>query len=294
MKDEMYSRVERGNSSRVGAHPRLPGANTAHSRRAGRVSQHIHDGRGDVLIGQSSFYDATSLARAKKVSMRRRGKTSSSWKRSCGGAVSERVRDGSASRCGAAGPTDRARHTALVGLCTSRLARVKRSLAARREIFAFLRQSLAASHKGAFRVVHFSVQTPRGDPRGSGSWFEGSRHGEHTSRDASPCPTDLATIGWRRAGGPIALDEQPVRARVRGTRAPKIARQAAPECDDGALRARTDVRSDRRVHSSTGGCAGDGQGPCCNGMSFELSNLRPLDEVLLCGVISGLSWLCPR
>jgi REP-associated tyrosine transposase len=150
------------------------------------------------------------------------------------------------------------------------------------KVFAFVRRSLAASHKDMFRVVHFSVQTDhvhlvvegdhpvalvrglqglaarcakavnravgrrgsvwssryharalrtptearRGlvyvllnfrkhlgaalgvDPRSSGPWFVGWRHAGHPSRDASPVAparTWLATIGWRRAGGAIAV-----------------------------------------------------------------------------------------
>jgi REP element-mobilizing transposase RayT len=154
------------------------------------------------------------------------------------------------------------------------------------KVFAFVMRSLAASHKAAFRVVHFSVQTdhvhlvvegdhpvalvrglqglaarcakavnravgrrgsvwssryharalrtptearrglvyvllnfrkhlraaPGVDPRSSGAWFGGWRRAGHASREASPVApprTWLATIGWRRAGGAIALDERP-------------------------------------------------------------------------------------
>ena len=154
------------------------------------------------------------------------------------------------------------------------------------KVFAFVRRSLAASHKAAFRVVHFSVQSdhvhlvvegdhpvalvrglqglavrcakavnravgrrgsvwssryharalrtptearrglvyvllnfrkhlraaPGVDPRSSGAWFGGWRQARHASRDPSPVVsprTWLATVGWRRAGGAIALDEHP-------------------------------------------------------------------------------------
>ena len=153
-----------------------------------------------------------------------------------------------------------------------------------------MKKSLAASHKAAFRVVHFSVQTVhvhlvvegdhpvalvrglqglaarcakavnravgrhgsvwssryharalrtptearRGlvyvllnfrkrlhaaaavDPRSSGAWFEGWRDRTRLAREASPVApprTWLAAVGWRRAGGAIALDEHPGAAR---------------------------------------------------------------------------------
>src|SRR5450432_1042280 len=155
-----------------------------------------------------------------------------------------------------------------------------------RKVFASVRRSLAASHKAAFRVVHFSVQTdhvhlvvegdhpvalvrglqglaarcakavnravgrrgsvwssryhsralrtptearrgsvyvllnfrkhlhaaPGVDPRSSGAWFDGWRQARRASCDPSPVVsprTWLATVGWRRAGGAIALDEHP-------------------------------------------------------------------------------------
>jgi putative transposase len=153
-------------------------------------------------------------------------------------------------------------------------------------VFPSLQRSLAASHKSAFRVLHFSVQsdhihlvvegdapvalvrgvqglagrcakavnravgrrggvwssryhahalrtpteTRRGlvyvlsnfrkhlgaaagvDPRSSGPWFGGWRTPVPASRDKSPVEpprTWLATLGWRRAGGAIAIDERP-------------------------------------------------------------------------------------
>jgi hypothetical protein len=155
-------------------------------------------------------------------------------------------------------------------------------------VFPLVRRSLAASHKEAFRVVHFSVQsdhvhlvvegdtplalvrgvwglagrcakainravgrrgrvwssryharalktpteTRRGlvyvllnfrkhlraapgiDPRSSGAWFEGWRR--TPTAPIEPCPvapptTWLAAVGWRRAGGPIGIDEHPRR-----------------------------------------------------------------------------------
>jgi putative transposase len=170
------------------------------------------------------------------------------------------------------------------------------------KVFAFVRRSLAASHKDAFRVVHFSVQTdhvhlvvegdhpvtlvrglqglaarcakavnravgrrgsvwgsryhgralrtptearrglvyvllnfrkhlraaPGVDPRSSGAWFGGWRHGGHAPRDASPVApprTWLAALGWRRAGGPIALDEHPA---TDARRDPDQGRSVAP------------------------------------------------------------------
>jgi putative transposase len=170
-----------------------------------------------------------------------------------------------------------------------------------RTVFAFVRRAFAASHKDAFRVVHFSVQTdhvhlvvegdhpvalvrglqglavrcakavnravgrrgsvwysryhsralrtptevrrglvyvllnfrkhlraaPGVDPRSSGAWFGGWRHAGHASREASPVApprTWLATSGWRRAGGDIALDELPGGA-LQGPRARPLARE---------------------------------------------------------------------
>jgi REP element-mobilizing transposase RayT len=176
------------------------------------------------------------------------------------------------------------------------------------KVFAFVRRSLAASHKDAFRVVHFSVQSdhvhlvvegdhpvafvrglqglavrcakavnravgrrgsfwcsryhsralrtptearrglgyvllnfrkhlraaPGVDPRSSGAWFGGWRKAGPASRDASPVVsprTWLATVGWRRAGGAIALDEHPS-----GTRTPRPARASSdrPPARDSA------------------------------------------------------------
>jgi REP-associated tyrosine transposase len=158
-------------------------------------------------------------------------------------------------------------------------------------VFPILRRSLAAAHKSAFRVVHFSVQsdhihlvvegdapialvrgvqglagrcakainravgrrgrvwssrfharalrtpteTRRGlvyvllnfrkhlraapgvDPRSSGPWFEGWRRSVPAQRGPSPVEppkTWLATVGWRRVSGPIALDDRPVAGRA--------------------------------------------------------------------------------
>jgi putative transposase len=166
-------------------------------------------------------------------------------------------------------------------------------------VFPVLRRSLAAAHKTAFRVVHFSVQSdhvhllvegdhplalvrglqglaarcakavnraarrrgsvwcsryhghplrtptearrglvyillsfrkhlraaPGVDPRSSGAWFGGWRDSPPTPHDASPVApprTWLAAVGWRRAGGAIAVAEGPgpeshiTRPRVRG------------------------------------------------------------------------------
>jgi putative transposase len=155
-------------------------------------------------------------------------------------------------------------------------------------VFPVLRRSLAAAHKTAFRVVHFSVQSdhvhllvegdhplalvrglqglaarcakvvnraegrrggvwssryhgnalrtptearrglvyillnfrkhqraaPGVDPRSSGAWFGGWRDSPPTPHDASPVApprTWLAAVGWRRAGGAIAVVEGPAR-----------------------------------------------------------------------------------
>lgn len=53
---------------------------------------------------------------------------------------------------------------------------------------------------------------PAVDPRSSGPWFQGWLKAPR--RPGGPCPvapsrTWLASIGWRRAGGPIGLDEGP-------------------------------------------------------------------------------------
>jgi REP element-mobilizing transposase RayT len=158
-------------------------------------------------------------------------------------------------------------------------------------VFSSLRDSLSASHKAAFRVVHFSVQSdhihlvlegdaplalvrgvqglagrcakavnraagrrgrvwssryhshalrtptetrhgfvyvllnfrkhlrasPGIDPRSSGPWFSGWRTPTLSPRDGAPVAlprTWLAAVGWRRAGGAIALDERPAPARA--------------------------------------------------------------------------------
>jgi hypothetical protein len=176
-------------------------------------------------------------------------------------------------------------------------------------VFPFIQRALAAAHKAAFRVVHFSVQTehvhlvvegddhvalargvqglavrcakavnravrrrgsvwasryhahalrtptetrrglvyvllnfrkhlhasPGVDPRSSGPWFDGWRR---PGPPAVPIPTGttptlpgktwLITIGWRRAGGAIALDDGPregPRRRAWGTdRSARVAR----------------------------------------------------------------------
>jgi REP element-mobilizing transposase RayT len=53
---------------------------------------------------------------------------------------------------------------------------------------------------------------PGVDPRSSGVWFSGWRRPAPVPRHASPVApprTWLAAIGWRRAGGAIAVDERP-------------------------------------------------------------------------------------
>jgi REP element-mobilizing transposase RayT len=53
---------------------------------------------------------------------------------------------------------------------------------------------------------------PGVDPRSSGAWFGGWRRPLSTPRQTSPVMppgTWLASIGWRRAGGAIAVDERP-------------------------------------------------------------------------------------
>src|SRR5450432_4008058 len=59
--------------------------------------------------------------------------------------------------------------------------------------------------------------SPGVDPRSSGPWFGGWRTPVPVSRDAVPIVaprTWLATVGWHRAGGPIAFDERPAPARA--------------------------------------------------------------------------------
>lgn len=56
---------------------------------------------------------------------------------------------------------------------------------------------------------------PGVDPRSSGPWFDGWLH--HPAAPASPSPvrqprTWLASVGWRRAGGPIECRETPASA----------------------------------------------------------------------------------
>jgi hypothetical protein len=171
-------------------------------------------------------------------------------------------------------------------------------------VFPVLQRSLAASHKTAFRVVHFSVQTdhvhlvvegdhpvalarglqglavrcakavnravkrrgslwrsryhshalrtptearrgfvyvllnfrkhlraaPGVDPRSSGAWFGGWRHASRPPRDASPVATPrtwLAAVGWRRAGGSVAVSERPA-GLARPRRLARPARLAGP------------------------------------------------------------------
>jgi putative transposase len=55
---------------------------------------------------------------------------------------------------------------------------------------------------------------PTVDPRSSGRWFDG--WSEEPPYCTQPCPvakprTWLGAVGWRRAGGPIAVHEMPVR-----------------------------------------------------------------------------------
>jgi hypothetical protein len=55
---------------------------------------------------------------------------------------------------------------------------------------------------------------PAIDPRSSGRWFDGWAHSPPSC--TQPCPvasprTWLGSIGWRRAGGPIAVHERPAR-----------------------------------------------------------------------------------
>ena len=56
---------------------------------------------------------------------------------------------------------------------------------------------------------------PGVDPRSSGLWFDGWVH--ELTQAAAPSPvrqprTWLASVGWRRAGGPIACRETPASA----------------------------------------------------------------------------------
>ena len=54
---------------------------------------------------------------------------------------------------------------------------------------------------------------PTVDPRSSGAWFDGWSHAPPTpsyrSRPVATAKTWLASIGWRRAGGPIGVHEMP-------------------------------------------------------------------------------------
>jgi putative transposase len=180
----------------------------------------------------------------------------------------------------------RARHQARWPVHVTLRARAELPSLRSAHVFPVLRRSLAAAHKTAFRVVHFSVQTdhvhllvegdhpralvrglqglaarcakavnraarrrggvwssrhhrhplrtptearrglvyillnfrkhlraaPGVDPRSSGAWFGGWRDAPSAPREASPVApprTWLASVGWRRAGGSIAVAERP-------------------------------------------------------------------------------------
>ncbi len=56
---------------------------------------------------------------------------------------------------------------------------------------------------------------PGVDPRSSGAWFDGWSHAPPMPEQASPVTaarTWLGAVGWRRAGGPIDIDEAPARS----------------------------------------------------------------------------------
>jgi len=56
------------------------------------------------------------------------------------------------------------------------------------------------------------------DPRSSGPWFDGWAHGRERSLESPPVMRPrswLATVGWRRAGGHIGLQEAPAAAPAR-------------------------------------------------------------------------------
>jgi hypothetical protein len=81
------------------------------------------------------------------------------------------------------------------------------------------------------------------DPRSSGPWFAGWRHPGPERCDASPVApprTWLLVIGWRRVGGPIALDERPGSQRTGPNRgAARSSTVAGPRwAGRGSLRAR--------------------------------------------------------
>jgi hypothetical protein len=70
---------------------------------------------------------------------------------------------------------------------------------------------------------------PGVDPRSSGPWFDGWRSAGPPPRDARPTVpgrTWLVTLGWRRAGGAISLDEAPRATPARSTKAGR--RRGAP------------------------------------------------------------------
>jgi REP element-mobilizing transposase RayT len=171
-------------------------------------------------------------------------------------------------------------------------------------VFPIVRRALSASHKSAFRVVHFSVQSDhvhlvvegdapmalvrgvqglagrcakgvnravgrRGcvwssrfhshalrtptetrrelvyvllnfrkhlgaaagvDPRSSGPWFGGWRTSVPAPRGTGPVAppkTWLATVGWRRAGGAIGIDERPGAGRASPDRRSPVSTPAA-------------------------------------------------------------------
>jgi hypothetical protein len=71
---------------------------------------------------------------------------------------------------------------------------------------------------------------PGVDPRSSGRWFGGWRQMMPAVSDTSPVAsprTWLATIGWRRAGGAISLDERPSAAPIE-TQSRRRSRARAP------------------------------------------------------------------
>jgi hypothetical protein len=70
--------------------------------------------------------------------------------------------------------------------------------------------------------------SPGIDPRSSGPWFDGWRTPAQAAPDASatlPGRTWLVTIGWRRAGGRLGIDERPRAASPRSRRRAAISRR---------------------------------------------------------------------
>ena len=150
------------------------------------------------------------------------GDSGSSWRRSPGGARSGATRGGSSSRRGRARRIGRARGTGArwpvhvtLRACD---AHPFASVGARLPVSC--RRSLAASHKAAFRVVHFSVQTDHVHLVVEGDEADRPR--------PRPAGAGRPLRQGRQPGGPAARErvEQP------------LSRARAPHADGDAARAR--------------------------------------------------------